>query len=194
MPENEYALKVVVGSVNVEVAGPKEFVEPIYGIVKPLLEKEVRALLKGEKQPEPKKEDKQSGTKEFPKKASLPEFYKQKKPSTDIQAAALVAFFYSELAEAEERSPFIDADLLVKGFKLCHPIPDNPGQTLRNTKNYGYLDSTGESGKFKLTPTGYNLVAHTLPSSEKATSVKVKRQKPKKATAKVKRQKPGKNK
>jgi hypothetical protein len=181
MSENVYTLKLVIGSISVEVVGPKDFVEPVYGIVKPLLEKEVKSLLKIDKQIETKKEDKQTGALDFPKKATLRDFYNKKKPSSDIQAAALVAFFYSELGEAEERNPHIDSDLLVKGFKLCgHPMPDDPGQTLRNAKNYGYLDSTGEAGKFKLTPTGYNLVAHTLPSSEKAINVKVKRQKQKK--------------
>ena len=180
MPENEYTLKVVIGSVCVEVAGPKEFVQPVYGIVKPLLEKEIRQLLKSEKQIGPEKEDRRTGLTPFVKKASLKELYEQKKPSSDIQVAALVAFFYSELAEMEEHRPYIDSDLFVKGLKQCrHPMPENPGQTLRNAKNYGYLDSTEEAGKFRLTATGYNLIAHTLPSSEKAPTGKLKRPKSK---------------
>lgn len=176
MSENELTLKVAVGSLNVEVTGPKEFVEPVYSIVKPLLEKEVKVLLKSEKSPEPKEKDKPPSTLPFPKKADIREFYQEKKPSSDIQAAALVAFFYSELAEAEERNTCIDRDLLLKGFKLCgHRMPGDPGQPLRDAKKYGYLDSTAETGKFKLTPTGYNLVAHTL-SQGKTTPIKIKKQ------------------
>lgn len=180
MPENGYTLKFVIGSISVEVAGPKEFVQPIYGIVKPLLEKEIQDLVTKQK-----REDQQTGAGDFEKKASLPEFYKEKKPASDIQAAALIAFFYLELAEPEERKSHIDTELLIKGMKQCHhPIPEKPDQTLRNAKNYGYLDSTGEAGEFKLTTTGYNLVAHTLPFSEKGTGPKIKHKKTKKTAKK----------
>jgi hypothetical protein len=166
MAENEYTLKISLGSINVEAGGPKEFVEPIYNTIKPLLEKETNMLLKGRTLSGNEKTV-QTPNQQFPKKASLRDFYQEKNPTSDIHATALIAFFYSELAELDERSVIIDKDQLVKGFKLCNrPVPNKPEQTLLNTKNFGYLDSAGEAGKYKLNTTGYNLIAHTLPLKE----------------------------
>lgn len=168
MADSDYSFKANLGTISIEVQGPKEFVQPIYESFKPLLDREIKNLLKVPKPPEPQQDTKKTdGGGGFPRKASILDFYNQKKPSSDIQATVLVAFFYSEMAEQEERSSVVDAQLLEKGFKGCnHPMPENLPQTLRNAKNYGYLDGTGETGKFKLTPTGYNLVAHSLPSGE----------------------------
>jgi len=179
MAESDYTFKANLGTFSIEAHGPKEFVQPIYESLKPLLEKEIKNFLKTFKPsdiPDEKKRPEGGG---FPRKASITDFYEQKKPSSDIQAAALVAFFYSEMAEPGEQFSFIDASLLEKGFKACsHPMPENIPQTLRNAKNYGYLDSAGEAGKFKLTPTGYNLVAHSLLTGEGDTaSAKKKRPK-----------------
>ena len=168
MPESDYIFKATLGSLSIEAHGPKEFVQPIYDAFKPLLDREIKNLLKAPRQMDEAEDKKKVGAGGFPKKASIKEFYGQKKPSSDIQATTLVAFFYSELAEPEERSAYIDAEILQKGFKACnHPMPADIPQTLRNAKNYGYLEGAGEAGKFKLTPTGYNLVAHSLPTSDK---------------------------
>lgn len=177
MAESDYTFKADLGGIAIEAHGPKEFVQPIYDSFKPLLEKEIKNLLKATKPQdaagEKKKHEDVGG---FPRKASIRDFYIEKRPSSDIQAAALVAFFYSELSEQDERSSFVDAQLLEKGFKACsHSMPENLPQTLRNSKNYGYLDSAGEAGKFKLTPTGYNLVAHSLPTGEAAPAVSKKK-------------------
>lgn len=185
MPESEYAFKATLGTITIEAHGPKEFVQPIYDSFKPLLDKEIKNLLKTARPQETqqvKLKDESVGG--FQRKASILDFYNQKKPTSDIQAAALVAFFYSEMAEQEERSSFVDAEILRKGFKACnHPMPEKIDQTLRNAKNYGYLDTAGEAGKFKLTPTGYNLVAHSLPSSDKS-AVPSKKKRTKKVRAK----------
>ncbi|MEW5800277.1 MAG: hypothetical protein AB1728_14860 [Bacteroidota bacterium] len=168
MAESEYTFKANIGAISIEAHGPKEFVQPIYDSFKPILEKEIKNILKSSKPPEVEgAKGKDEITGRFQRKASILDFYSQKKPTSDIQAAALVAFFYSEIAEQEERSSFVDAEILKKGFKACnHPMPDKIDQTLRNAKNYGYLDSAGEIGKFKLTPTGFNLVAHSLPIAD----------------------------
>jgi hypothetical protein len=176
MNENDYTFKASIGSISIEAHGPREFVQPIYESFKPILDKEIKILLRSPKHPEEQEEKGKLDGGGFPKKASIKDFYIQKQPSSDIQAATLVAFFYSEMAEQQDRSASIDADLLEKGFKACgHTIPENPSQTLRNAKNYGYLDSAGEAGKFKLTPTGYNLVAHSLPTGETVTIPKKRR-------------------
>lgn len=185
MAESDYTFKATLGSITIEAHGPKEFVQPIYDSFKPLLDKEIKMLLKSPKPPEFREETKKGeGAGGFPRKASIRDFYAEKKPSSDIQAAALVAFFYSEMAEQEERTSSMDAQILEKGFKACgHQMPENLPQTLRNAKNYGYLDSTGEAGKFKLTPTGYNLVAHSLPTGE-GSSIPVKKKRAKKSHSK----------
>lgn len=103
-----------------------------------------------------------------PQPARVPtirDLYEEKRPSSDIQTAALIAYFLSEVAPPGERSSTIDKETMVRYFKLCPrnlPVGD-PGQVLRNAKRDGYLDSTQESGQYKLSAIGYNLVVHGLP-------------------------------
>ncbi|MGK2932078.1 MAG: hypothetical protein ACSLFD_04830, partial [Solirubrobacterales bacterium] len=71
------------------------------------------------------------------------------------------------------------------------------GMTLPNATQAGYFDATGETGKYRLNPVGYNLVVHGLPSGAEGTSRRrpatkrapakraaTKKAAPKKATAK----------
>lgn len=86
-----------------------------------------------------------------------------KKPSTNVEMAALVAYYLSELAPEAERSDTLDSSMITKYFKQAgHPIPDKPVYTLRDAKNAGYFD-TAERGQYKINPVGYNLVVHGLP-------------------------------
>lgn len=91
----------------------------------------------------------------------------EKGPKTAIEMAALVAFYLSELAPDGEKKSVIQADDVTKYFKQAPfklPSGANGGTiTLRNTKNAGYLEPTGEVGTYKLTPVGYNLVAYNMP-------------------------------
>lgn len=102
-------------------------------------------------------------------------FKEQKKPSSANEMAALIAFYLSEMAQ--DRKAEVEVDDMVKYFKEAEfPLPKVPQVLLQNAKNAGYFDLVG-GGKYKLNPIGYNLVAHNLPRSQSATSMKTKRPK-----------------
>ena len=87
-----------------------------------------------------------------------------KMPKTDLEMAALVAYYLKNLAEPEERKETINKDDIEKYFVQAHyTLPEKPQFTLPNAKRAGYLDSAGR-GLYKLNPVGHNLVAHRLPS------------------------------
>ncbi|HEV2426422.1 MAG TPA: hypothetical protein VGZ29_16470 [Terriglobia bacterium] len=87
-------------------------------------------------------------------------FFEEKKPSSDIEAAAVASYYYQYLASQPRDT--IDAVALQEAFRLARrPLPARTIYTLTNARNAGYLDSTGE-GEFRLNPVGYNLVEHGL--------------------------------
>ncbi len=91
-------------------------------------------------------------------------FANDKNPKNDVERTALVTFYLTELAQEEKKSEISPEDI-TKYFKQAgFPIPSRPRQVLVNTKNAGYIDSTGNRGGYKLNPVGYNLVAFSLPS------------------------------
>jgi hypothetical protein len=93
----------------------------------------------------------------------------QKKPQNDRQLAAVVAYYYQFLAPPGERKQAIDkADLLEACRKGDWARPGKPAQTLVNSFNSGYLDRTGDKGKYRINTVGENLVAMVLPGSEGA--------------------------
>jgi hypothetical protein len=100
--------------------------------------------------------------------------------------AALVAFYLAELAPEQDRKSEVDLDDMIKYFKQAgFPLPRKPQFLLTNSKNAGYLDSAG-SGRYKLNPVGYNLVAHNLPRAAGATVTPARRRRQRTAS-----QKPG---
>jgi hypothetical protein len=102
-------------------------------------------------------------------------FFVEKQPSSDIEAAAVAAYFYRYLAPEGERRETIGSESLEEAFRLARRrLPARTIYTLQNARGAGYLDSTGETGQFRLNAVGYNLVEHTLGTS--GTSEK--RQKP----------------
>lgn len=108
----------------------------------------------------------------------------QKKPSSANEMAAVVAFYLSELVPVQERKTEVEIDDMVKFFKQAtFPLPRIPKVLLQNAKNAGYFDFIG-SGKYKLNPVGYNLVAHNLPRSQ--SNITTKHRKSKKQPKKVK--------
>jgi hypothetical protein len=87
----------------------------------------------------------------------------EKNPSTDIEMAAIVAYYLSKLAPDELKKETISTSDITKYFDQAdYPLPETPWQTLPNAKKAGYLDSAGR-GKYKLNPVGHNLVVHNLP-------------------------------
>lgn len=94
-------------------------------------------------------------------------FFKEKNPSSDVEAAAVTAYYYKYLAAKEERKDAIDQGSLQEAFRLAsRPLPKRTAYTLVNARSAGYLDSTGETGLYRLNPVGFNLVEHTLGKGE----------------------------
>ena len=90
-----------------------------------------------------------------------------KQPKSANEMATLVAFYLSEVASPIERKEEIDKTDIERYFKLANfRLTANPGQTLVNAKNAGYLDAGSGTGQYKLNPVGYNLVAHRMGSGE----------------------------
>jgi len=95
--------------------------------------------------------------------ADIRSFKEEKKPSTDIEMAAVVAYYLANLAPDELKKDTISTSDVTKYFDQAgYPLPSLARNTLPNTKNAGYLDSAGH-GKYKLNPVGHNLVVHNLP-------------------------------
>lgn len=93
----------------------------------------------------------------------LRSFVEQKRPKSDIQFSAVVAYYYRFVGPASERREVIDASVLQEAFRLAgRTRPPAPYMTLTNTKNQGYLDKQGR-GEFRINTVGENLVAMTLP-------------------------------
>lgn len=93
-------------------------------------------------------------------------FVDSKRPKSDVQFAAVVAFFYRFEAGAESRKDSIDAETLQNAARLAaRRRPPKALMTLNNAKNQGYLDSP-ERGQFCINSVGENLVAMALPGSE----------------------------
>ena len=111
-------------------------------------------------------------------------FFEAKKPSSDVEAAAAAAYFYTYAAPEKDRRETIDAGLLQDAFRLAkHPLPARTIFTLNNARNAGYLDSAGE-GQYRLNAVGYNLVEHALGGEGGSERV---RRKPKPKTKKLRR-------
>jgi len=90
----------------------------------------------------------------------------QKKPNSDMEMAAIVAYYLSELAPDDNRKDIISTeDIKTYFIQAGHPLPKSPEFTLPNAKAAGYFESAGR-GKYRLNPVGHNLVVHGLPRAE----------------------------
>ena len=88
-----------------------------------------------------------------------------KQPKGAIQMACLVAYYLQECAPTAERGDTVGTADLEKYFKQANfPLPKKLEQVLIDCKRAGYCESVGR-GAYKLTPVGYNLVAHNLPNT-----------------------------
>jgi hypothetical protein len=92
-------------------------------------------------------------------------FGQEKSPRSVNERVAVVGYYLSELAPADERKAEIAAADITRYFKQAgFPLPGAARMTLVNAKNAGYLDAGAERGAYKLNPVGHNLVAHSLPA------------------------------
>jgi len=97
-------------------------------------------------------------------------FIDQKKPRSDVQFAATVAYYLRFEAPPAERKESIDkSDLLEACRKANSHRLNNPYQTLLNAHKLGLLDKGSEKATFVLNTVGENLVAMTLPGDGKTT-------------------------
>lgn len=118
----------------------------------------------------------------------------EKKPSSDVEMTALVAYYLYELAPKNLRKDAIGTTDVTEFFKQAgHPLPAQPRYTLANARMAGYLDSVGQ-GKYRLNPVGYNLVAHNLPRSGEIEAPRAKRRGRKRTSRKSAQRKPKKQK
>lgn len=93
-------------------------------------------------------------------------FVEEKAPPSDMQFAVTVAYYYQfEAGESERKDSITAKDLQDAARKAKRHRLRNPGQTLRNARYNGYLDSADERGAFKVDTVGENLVAMALPPS-----------------------------
>jgi hypothetical protein len=178
---SEYRVKVTIGDATVEVEGKET------GVVK--IVEALTEVLRGSRRaapvlPAPSGTVVSSVPSFREKTVDIRTFFEEKKPSSDVEATAVVAYYYQNLAPEAERQEFIDSAMLARAFRLARrPLPSRMIYTLTNARNAGYLDSKGD-GQYKLNPVGYNLVEHVLGRPPEKTAGKVRRK-----GAKVRRRK-----
>ena len=104
----------------------------------------------------------------------LKSFVNEKNPSSDMQFAVTVAYYYKFEATINERKDSINSATLQDAARLLSRTRlGNPGQTLINASFNGMLDKSDEKGAYKINTVGENLVAMTLPqnsTSKRSTS------------------------
>jgi hypothetical protein len=112
-------------------------------------------------------------------------FVETKKPQSDNQFAAVVAYYYQfEAPENERKQAITKEDLQDATRKVGRDRINLPGQTLINAHGRGYFDKA-ERGTYKLTTVGENLVAMALPGGPGGGTLPKKKARKKKAKKKV---------
>jgi hypothetical protein len=105
-----------------------------------------------------------SGASQSSTAKDLKTFIGEKKPNSDVQFAASVAYFYRFEAPAQERKTEINSEVLQEACRLANRERLKlPSQTLRNAHHLGLLDKGSSTGMFSINSVGENLVAMTLP-------------------------------
>lgn len=94
----------------------------------------------------------------------LKSFVLTKKPKSDVQFAAAVAYYYRFVAPSDQRKQEITSTDLQEACRLVGRERFTvPGQTLRNAHNLGLLNKGSEAGSFAINSVGENLVDVALP-------------------------------
>lgn len=157
--KSTYRVSVKVGDAEIHVEGPEA------GVVK--IVEALSEMLRGSRRSSSPAESGAPSSLIQPTPRTSPidirSFFAEKQPSSDVEAAAVAAYYYQYLAPDSQRRDSIDSTLLQEAFRLAkRPLPAKTIYTLQNARGAGYLDSTGETGRFRLNPVGYNLVEHSL--------------------------------
>jgi hypothetical protein len=100
-----------------------------------------------------------------PSSRDIKSFIAQKKPASDNQFAAAVAYYYRFEAPPPQRKDTITADDLQEATRLVgRDRLRRPIGTLHDATRMGLLDRAGR-GQFAINTVGENLVAMTLPQA-----------------------------
>ena len=139
------------------------------------------------KMPEPVQREQPSPSSAPTKQQDIRQLKEEKKPKSAIEMAVVVSYYLTHVAPKGERKETVCTNDLDKYFKMAQfRLPKSIAFTLPNTKKAGYLEPVG-AGEYKLNPVGYNLVVHSMPRSEKASSRAQNRSKTNKKAAKGKK-------
>jgi hypothetical protein len=160
----EYEVKVTVGDATVEVRGAQQGVVAIVDALSKILAGASRTggtEAGGEVSPAGGRLSRSPG-----RAVDARTFFAQKDPSTQKEAIAVAAFYLTELAPEDMRSPTIDEAKASEVFRHAkRKLPKVMSQALVDASKTGYLDRVAR-GEYKLSPVGFNLVEHTLGSNE----------------------------
>jgi hypothetical protein len=95
-------------------------------------------------------------------------FIRAKRPGSDPQFVAAVAYYYQfEAPEAERKNTIDGEDVIDACRKLGRNRPARVAQTMVNACTSGVIDRAGQRGRYKLNAMGENLVAMRLPEQNK---------------------------
>jgi hypothetical protein len=110
------------------------------------------------------------------KPTDIKTFVDFKKPQSDSQFVATVAYYYRFEAPEPQRKPSLSsADLQDACRQTDRERIKHPAQTLVNSYTQGYMDKGPERGTYVINTVGENLVAMALPGETKAAKSKPKR-------------------
>lgn len=93
-------------------------------------------------------------------------FIAEKKPASDNQFAAAVAYYYAfEAPEAERRDSITSGDLQEATRLTGRARLNRPADTIQNAVKGGLLDKAAGRGAYSINTVGENLVAISLPQA-----------------------------
>ncbi|MGH6692611.1 MAG: hypothetical protein ACREF4_18235 [Gammaproteobacteria bacterium] len=94
-------------------------------------------------------------------------FLQEKRPSSDNQFAAAVAYYFAfEAPDSDRRSEITAADLQHAARLSGRERLKRPIETLHNASKRGYLDKGRARGSFRINTVGENLVAMAMPGTD----------------------------
>lgn len=155
-------MKIMVGAITFEIEGSETLVKEGMNYAKEnILTENVREIVA--KMPALGKETLVEPAAEVPR---IDNFYKEKDPRNDMERATVLAYYAKEYRNILEIS---EAELSPLFNEARVKLPKKVDQAIRNAarKQYGYLESTGKRGYYRITNAGINLVIHQLPRTKK---------------------------
>jgi hypothetical protein len=158
--DSPYKVKVTMGDANVEIEGQESGVVKIVEALGAILRPSRKLAAPDNFEPIPQG---LTSSKSVSSSLDIRSFFNSKQPATDVEAAAVTAYFYKYVAPENDRRESINSNVLQEAFRMARrPLPKVVRYTLQNARNAGYLDTTGGGGEYRLNAVGYNLVEHTL--------------------------------